>query len=345
MHLIEHTYYNLLSYYIKRLTMTKTLGMLLFMVVSMNGLFAVENTASSTVKKSTIVYTMKGNVEEAYNTMMDKPIKALGYRLPDPRKGVNKVYKKQYGSTTLDVLSFMTIVNDKKIKPLLEIEPKLAGFNPFNLLAYKHMGKNETAISHLTPAVIIEMLDITDEKVITEYTKLMGELDGLVSKTFPDAAVSHETYESEMTNSMMLYELDFERPEDLDDFIDEIQEKVEETFTKKEYIMAGFFDYKMGNDGLLPSYDAFWTFSLCHFLYSYTIFDNENAMPQAAVFAPCTMYMYIKKGSNTLVMGMPRLANWEKLFPMNSQKRTDFLQKLDKDMAETFKLIGFKEPK
>jgi len=56
---------------------------------------------------------MKGNVEDTYNEMMDKPIKALGYRLPDPRKGVNGVYKKQYGSTTLELLSFMTIVNDK----------------------------------------------------------------------------------------------------------------------------------------------------------------------------------------------------------------------------------------
>ena len=59
--------------------MTKILGALLFMAVSMNGLFAVENTAASTVKNSTVVYTMKGNVEEAYNTMMDKPIKTLMY--------------------------------------------------------------------------------------------------------------------------------------------------------------------------------------------------------------------------------------------------------------------------
>ncbi len=316
--------------------MKKIIGMILFLVVSLSGLHAAKN--------STVTYTVKGNASEAYNIMMDKPIKALGYRLPDPRAGVNGVYEQQYGSTTLDILNFMTIVNDKKIKPLLELDPKLAGFNPFNLLAYKHKGKDETVIAHLTPEVIADMLEVTDKKVIADYTKLMDELDGLVTKTFPTAVVGHDTYESEISNAMMLLEMDFERPEDLDDFIDEIQEKVEDTFTKKEYIMAGFFDY-MGNDGLLPSYDAFWTFSLCHFPYSYTIFDNEGAMPQAAVFAPCTMYMYIKKGTNTLVMGMPRLANWQKLFPMNSKKRTDFLEKLDIDMLETFKAIGFKETK
>ena len=316
--------------------MKKILGIVLFAAVSLSGLHASKN--------STVTYTVKGNASEAYNTMMDKPIKALGYRLPDPRKGVNEVYQQQYGSTTLDLLNFMTIVNDKKMKPLLEIEPKLAGFNPFNLLAYKHQNKDETVIAHLTPEAMADMLGVTDQKVISEYKKLMDELDALVSKTFPTAVVGHDTYEGNFENPMMYLEMDFERPEDIDDFIDEIQEKVEDTFTKKEYIMAGFFDY-MGNDGLLPSYDAFWTFSLCHFPYSYTIFDNEGAMPQAAVFAPCTMYMYIKKGTNTLVMGMPRLANWQKLFPMNSKKRTDFLEKLDKDMLETFKAIGFKETK
>ncbi|WP_373031837.1 hypothetical protein [Sulfurovum sp.] len=326
--------------------MKKILGSILFIAVSVSGLFAVELTSSvSTVKQSTVVYTIKGNVQDTYYTMMDKPIKALGYRLPDPRKHVNLVYKEQYGSTTLDVLSFMTIVNDKKVKPLLEIDPKLAGFNPFNVVIYKHQGKDETVISHLTAEVIIEMLGITDQTVISEYTKQMDELDGLIAKTFPSAVVSHGTYEGEIKDSMLHYEITFDRPEDLDDYLDEIQEKVDDTFTEKGYIMAGFFDYKQGKPDLLPSYDAFWTFSLCHFPYSYTVFDNEGAMPEAAVFAPCTMYMYIKKDTNTLVIGMPKLANWNRFFTMNNSKRMDFLNKLDKDIPATFLEIGAKEVK
>ena len=326
--------------------MKKILGSILIIAVSLSGLFAVESaTSENTVKKSTVVYTIKGNAEEKYYIMMDKPIKALGYRLPDPRKHVNQVYKEQYGSTTLEVLSFMTIVNDKKVKPLLEIDPRLAGFNPFNLVIYKHQGKDESIISHLTAEAIIEMLGITDEKVIAEYTKQMDELDALIAKTFPSAVVSYEKYEGEIKDSMLHYEIKFDRPEDLDDYIDEIQEKVDDTFTEKGYIMAGFFDYKMGKPDLLPSYDAFWTFSLCHFPYSYTVFDNVGAMPEAAVFAPCTMYMYIKKDSNTLVIGMPRLSNWNRFFTMNNKTRMDFLDKLDKDIPATFVEIGAKEIK
>ena len=311
--------------------------------VCVNGLFAVENAAPTTTKNSTINYTMKGNVEAAYNTMMDKPIKALGYRLPDPRKRVNDYYGKKYGGTTLDVLSFMTIVNDKAIKPLLEINPRLAGFNPFNLAIYKHKSKDETVVTHLTTSAIIEMLGITDKKVISEYTKLMAELDGLVSKTFPNAAISHNTYTGEIKDPMMHFEIAFERPDDLDDYLDAIQETVEDTFIEKGYIMAGFFNYKQGKPDLLPSYDAFWTFSLCHFPYSYTIFDNEGAMPEAAVFAPCTMYMYIKKDTNTLVIGMPSMSNWNAFFPMKDKKRSEFFEKLNVDIPATFIEIGAKK--
>jgi len=326
--------------------MKRILGSILFIAVSVSGLFAVESaTSASTVKKSTVVYTIKGNVQDAFYTMMDKPIKALGYRLPDPRKHVNAVYEKEYGATTFDVLSFMTIVSDKKVKPLLEIDPKLAGFNPFNVVIYKYKNKDETVISHLTAEAIIEMLGITDNTVITEFTKLMTELDGLIGQTFPTATVSHATYEGEIKDSMLHYEVDFERPEDLDDYIDEIQGKVDDTFTEKGYIMAGFFDYKQGKPDLLPSYDAFWTFSLCHFPYSYTVFDNEGAMPEATVFAPCTMYMYIKKDTNTLVIGMPRLSNWSRFFEIRGQKRIDFLNKLNKEIPAIFLEIGVKEIK
>ncbi|SFV70668.1 hypothetical protein MNB_SV-13-1827 [hydrothermal vent metagenome] len=289
--------------------MNKFANTALILSVCVSGLFA-----SATTTNSTVVYTVKGDASKAYDMMMDKPIKALGYRLPDPRKAVNAVYKKQYGSTTLDTLNFMTILNEKKMIPLLELEPKLAGFNPFNLVAYKHSSKDETVIAHLTPDAMMDMLDITDTKVISEYKKMMDELDALVSKTFPTARISHDKYEGTVDDSMMHFEMEFERPEDLDDFIDDIQEKIEGTFIKKGYVMAGFFDYKMAGGDALPSYDSFWTYSLCHFPYSFAIFDNEGAMPEASVFAPCTMYLYIKKDTHTLVLGMPRLANWNKLF-------------------------------
>jgi len=329
--------------------MKKILNIGLFIAVLSSGLMGVEATTQTsvepTVKKSVIVYTIKGDVEEKFNKMMDEQLKGIGYLAPDPRKGVNDVYEKKYGSTTLDSLSFMTIVEKKAIKPLLNIDPTISAFSPFDLLSYKHKSKDETIISHLTPEAVFDMLGTSNQDVKDSYAKSMEKIDALVVKNFPDAKISYETYTTLPKDPIMNFEYEFKRPKNLVDFVDEIQEKVEDTFVEKGYIMAGFFNFKETFDGsnLLPQMDEFWTFSLCHFKYSYKFFDNEGARPEAAVFAPCTMYMYIQKDSNKLVVGMPRLQNWLTMFNVTDKVRVDANKKLDNEIVEIFKGMGFKE--
>ena len=146
-------------------------------------------------------------------------------------------------------------------------------------------------------------------------------------------------------NRMMHFEVPFDRPEDLDDFIDNFQEKFEEAFEDKEYIIAGFFNYKESFDGVdrLPSYDAFWVYSLCHFKFSYTLFDNDGGRPEAGLFAPCSMYMYIKKDSNTLVVGMPRLANWAATLGIVEPGKVALVEQLDKEIPEIMVSLGAKD--
>ena len=329
--------------------MKKIFGTYLLVMGMITGLYAIDTkvkeTPQLTTKKSVIVYTIKGNAEEKYNNMMDEQLKPLGFLSPDPRKGVHKVYEKMYGSTTLDILSFMTIVDKKSIKPLLNIDPTLAGFNPFSLLIYKHKDKNETVISHLTPEAVFDMLGTSNKEVMDGYIKSMAKLDDLIVTNFPEARISYGDYDKLAVDTMMNFEIDFKRPEKLMDYVDEIQEKVEEAFEAKGYIMAGFFNFKETFDGsnLLPQMDEFWTFSLCHFKYSYMMFDNAGARPESAVFAPCTMYMYIQKGSNKLVIGMPRLQNWVSMFNITDKTRLEFNQKLDKEIPEILKSLGAKE--
>jgi uncharacterized protein (DUF302 family) len=321
----------------------------LLIAVVMSGLMGVESvvqvSGKTTQKQSVIVYTVAGDAEEKFNKMMSEQLKEIGYLAPDPRKGVNDVYNKQYGSTTLDSLAFMTIVEKKAIKPLLNIDPSISAFSPFNLLSYKHKDKNETIISHLMPEAVFDMLGTTNQEVKDSYTKSMKKIDLLVMKNFPDAKISYGTYSKTAADTMMNFEYEFKRPEKLVDFVDEIQEKVEDTFVEKGYIMAGYFNFKETFDGskLLPQMDEFWTFSLCHFKYSFGFFDNKGARPEAAVFAPCTMYMYIQKGTNKLVVGMPRLQNWLSMFNVTDKGRIEANQKLDNEIIEIFKGMGFKE--
>jgi hypothetical protein len=93
---------------------------------------------------------------------------------------------------------------------------------------------------------------------------------------------------------------------------------------------------------ILKNYDAFWTYSLCHLEYSYNMFDKKEAHPEAGLFAPCSMYMYIKKGTNKLVIGMPALVNWSDTLGITDEKRVGLVHKLDKEIPEILTALGMK---
>lgn len=295
-------------------------------------------------KHTMIMYQTDADIDAKFENLVEKKIKEIGFVVADPHKKIHEAYEKKYGSTDLDLLSFMTIVKPAAVKPLLNIDPRLAGFNPFDLLIYRPKGSKTTTVAHLMPETILDMLSIKDDSIREPYIKSFKTLDAMVSREI-GGETKYFDYDKMADDRMMNFELTFDRPEDLDDFIDEFQEKFEEAFEEKEYIIAGFYNFKesFGEEDPLTRFDAFWTYSLCHFTFSYNLFDNEGARTEAGVFAPCTMYMYIETGSNKLVIGMPRLANWAAMVGIKDKKRTDFIAMLDKEIPEIMVSLGAKE--
>jgi uncharacterized protein (DUF302 family) len=151
-------------------------------------------------------------------------------------------------------------------------------------------------------------------------------------------------YKSLPKKTMMNFEITFDRPEDLGDYIDEFQEEFEAAFEDKEYIIAGYKNFKESYNDLelnFDKYDRYFVYSLCHFTYSYNIFNKGR--PDAGVFAPCSMYMYIEKGSNKLVIGMPMLANWTAVLNMKDKVMNKSVEDLDKEIIEIMISLGAKE--
>ncbi len=294
-------------------------------------------------KKLAKFFVFDGNIEDKYNAFVEKTINEIGFKLTDPHKRVNDHYKKKYGSSVLDVLSFMSVTNEAVVKPLFNIDPRLAGFNPFNLLIYKKKADKVTHVGHLTPNAILDMLSITDPKVRETYTKSLNALDALIKKELGGKEEILEA-KSYAKDRMMNFAIKIDRSESLDDIIDDFQERFEESFEKHDYIIAGYNNFKE-TDGVdtIPDYDAFWTYSLCHFKFSYTVFDNEGARPEAGLFAPCTMYMFIRKGDDKIIVGMPKLSNWKATLGIDDKVRSDFIAKLDQEIPQIMKSLGAEE--
>lgn len=296
----------------------------------------------TTDKNLAIFYSINGNIEKKYNTLVEKKLKRIGFNLTDPHKRVNDQYKTKYGSTVLDVLSFMPIVQDSTILPLLNIDPRIAGFSPFNLLIYKKLDENITHVGHLLPQVMLDILGIQNKEVRSKFSSTFKALDATISQEL-DGEISYLSYNKLPKQTMINYEYTFEVPEDLDDFISEFQNTFELAFIDKGYLIAGFHDFMMATDDaeeILSGYDAFWTYSLCHLEFSYNMFDKKNARPEAGLFAPCTMYMYIRKGTNKVVIGMFRLHNWSETLNIKDTNHLNLVEKLDTEIPTILTSLG-----
>lgn len=301
----------------------------------------------------------EGNAEKTYDAMINKKLKSVGFSMSDPHARINDAYELKYSTpeldgkpnagydpefkVMLDNLGFFSITNDKALLPLLKVAPELGGFSPFNLHIYKNAGENKTYVGHVTPETMLDIVGVKDEAVRKSFTEMFTPLDALVQKEI-GGKVEYTEYKALPAKPMMTFEIEFDRPEDISEFVDEFQENFEAAFEEHKYIIAGYKNFKEVYDDMgaeFNEYDAYFVYSLCHFSFSYGIFNKGR--PDAGAFAPCSMYMYIKEGSNKMVIGMPRLANWAAVMGLSDAKKAKSIQDLDAEITQIMVDLGAKE--
>ena len=288
-------------------------------------------------------YVGDGDKEKEYMSMVNEKIGEIGFVLSDPHERINDAYKTKYGGTNLDNLGFFSIMNDAEVGPLLLKEPSLGGFSPFNLHIYKKQGENKTYVGHVTPETMLDVTGVKDADVRAKFIATFPALDAMIEKEI-GSKVEIVEYSALPEKPMMTFELPIERGESLDVAIADLQGKFEEIFEENKYIIAGYKDIKaaMTDGGIeFGRFDAYWVYSLCHFKFSEGIFNQGR--PDAGAFAPCSMYMYIEKGSNKVMIGMPRLATWTAVMGIKDQAKVDSINALDAEIIKIMTELGAKE--
>jgi len=290
-----------------------------------------------------VEYSVNGNIDKDFFTFSKDATEEVGFYLNDPHHNVNIVYEQQVGKTSLSQLSFSSLVNDGIARELMNVDPRIGGFTPFNLVIYRKKSNSQTVITHIMPEAALDILQITDPKVRETFTKMFQPLDAAIESKYPQATKSFTKLQGYADKTMMNFEIPFDEPEDIDDFFDEFQEQFESAFETKGYIIAGFYNMKYSlntDEDVMPMYAQYVVWSLCHIPFSYTIFDGKNPIPQAAIFAPCSMYAYIKEGENKIVIGMPTLSAWAAALGITDKDKLAKIHQLDTEIPAIIHSLG-----
>jgi len=280
---------------------------------------------------------------------------AVGYTVSDPHEKINDAYAGRYGNpedpdydkawtTNLDNLGFFSITNDAALHDILETSPQVAGFAPFNLLIYKKKEEDATYIGHIDPTTMLDVTGVTNADDRAAFIDMYKPLDEYVTKEFGGKIVETEFNGPLPANSMMTFEFEVDRSGAITDFTEGFQEEFEAAFEAKKYIIAGFKNFKETYVDLetpLKGYDSFFVYGLCHFTFSYNVFNKGR--PDAGVFAPCSMYFYIKEGSDKMIVGMPRLSVWTAVMELKDPAKVEWTKTIDNEIIAIMKELGGKE--
>lgn len=310
-----------------------------------SSLSAAEPFKPSTNDKLAVEYTLEttdANTDKKFFDFTEKPLEKIGFFVNDAHHNVQNVYEQQVGETSLEQLSFSSLINDKVARPLFNKEPKLGGFTPFNLVIYRKKSDGKTVLTHIMPEAALDILQISDKEVRKSFIDMFKPLDAEIEKNFK-ATKTYTKLHGYAKKSMMTFEIPFEDIEDVDDFFDEFQETFESAFETKGYIIAGFYNMKYSLNSekdVLPDYSNYVVWSLCHIPFSYTIFDGLSPLPKAAMFAPCSMYAYIKPGENKIVIGMPTLNAWAAALNITDKEKLKKIDQLDTEIPAVIESLG-----
>lgn len=293
------------------------------------------------------LYATKGQADKELQALVKK-FPSVGFTVAAKNEHLEMHYYKQFHEKNLDLLDFFRTYNRRVARELLLKNPDYGAYTPFNFLAYKMPngeGSDMTWYGHVDSDTMLNIIGEKDGGNRELFKDMLSRLDSLMQKEMKPAASKTLTFDKPLPKQPLLKMVKkIEDTEDIDSFVESFIMEHDSLFTKHKFVIAGFLDVKFEYDDMgldFDKYDAYWVSSLCHFEFSNTIFNHGD--PQAGIFAPCSIYFYIPKGSNELHVGYAKVENWIVTTGIKDPKKIAYMKRIANEVHETFLELGFED--
>jgi len=130
-------------------------------------------------------------------------------------------------------------------------------------------------------------------------------------------------------------EIDTEEVTDFEEYKEDFQAEFEGEMEPLGFLFPNFMNLKeeIFDDAGYDVYDFYDTYSICKFDVIYPV---SKAYPEAGAYAPCSFYMYKKKGENKMHLGFLGVDNWIKTLDIKDEhsiKQLRDAQKMIEDIV------------
>jgi len=274
-----------------------------------------------------VFYTIDKNAQKTNTAILMSKLQSIGFNLTETYqhpKMQNKIGHNKY--------PLLSLIKYSSILPLLNVEPRLAGFSHIHLSIDTADTANDTSktrLQYLMPKTMLDILGIKDNDVREQFTAPFKAFNATIGYSI-GAVKTYRTNKQSLPHSMINFQHTFKSLKDIKTFKD----RFELALLNDEYTITSYSNFMNATQDakkILSKYSDFWAYSITKQNQS----SKENNSPILS-----NIYMYIKKETQTLTIGIPSLQNFTHIIDTSKHVQ---VQKQENGIASILKKLGMKD--
>ena len=301
--------------------------MILVFVMLMTSMIAANNT-------DIVLYKVANKDHKITAQTLADGLTTNGY-VVSKNQDMNGPYEKQFKQTDFTSYNLMTIYHHDTSVALVPKYAHSGIFTPFSIATYQKKGDENFYIALLSAKAQENILKVTDPL----FAKLEKNTKALISKILPTAVESSLPYDSVKTNESLYTKYTFEVDDaDAMEARDDLMMMMESGMKPSGFVVANYIDFnKVLKEEENEDYMFYDAYSLCKLKI---IYELAKTKPEAGAFAPCTMVIYHKKGSNKTEIVTLSIANLTSSLAIKDKKILEMLTKAQGTMKNIIEDAG-----
>ncbi|MDM5272451.1 DUF302 domain-containing protein [Sulfurovum sp. zt1-1] len=237
---------------------------------------------------------------------IEEAFKGAGFIIA-ANNNMNAPFMRDFNETSFDVYNLAVVYRKDTALALAEQYPEIGLFTPMSMSIYTKKGDNTISVSSIAPHAMARIMGVPeDNEHIIAYGKKVEEA---LKAAMPNGKFITLPYEMKNEKHDFITRVAFEQDgDDWEESKDNYQMGFEGELAPHGFVMAGFtdlnYDFEENDKEWFYFYDVY---SICKIA---VIYEVAKLHPEAGAFAPCSAYMYQKRGEKTIHVAFPNVHKW-----------------------------------
>ena len=230
---------------------------------------------------------------------------------------MNKPFSQRFPKLHYKVYNLAMFQNDALTLALIKKYPNFGALAPLTMSIWSDgdtMNVSTLTLDGMSRASGIPKTD----KDLVAYAALITK--GLKA-TMPNGKFKFLDYKvpSQTESYAITFEMEVDEDADLEEFKEDFEGEFEGEMEPLGFLMPNYSNLQeeLFDEAGYDAYDFYATYSICKFDVIYPV---SKLHPEAGAYAPCSMYLYKKKGENVMKIGYLGVDNWIKTLDIKDQE-------------------------